>query len=74
MNLVANERAGIHGGSIRVFVTDFNEMPPEHPEVIAVTMQRLSRISLCEQVHKERREYFHEFLCAGNILVLEAPC
>lgn len=73
INLVENERTGIHRGCIRVFVAGFNEMPAKHPEVIAVTIQRFARISLCEQVMQERREDFDERLPGRNVLVLETP-
>lgn len=73
IDLVENERAGIHRGGSPVFVADLDEMPAEHPEVIAVSIQRFARISLCEQVLQERREHFDESLPGRNVLVLETP-
>ncbi len=73
MDLAENERIGIHRGCMLVFVTDFNEMAAEYPEVIAVAVQRLARISLCEQVLQERREHFYDRLARRDILVVEAP-
>lgn len=73
VNLVENERAGIHGGRVRVFVADLNEMPAEHPEVIAVIIQRFAHISQCEQVLQERREHFDECLPGREVLVIETP-
>lgn len=73
MDLVENERAGIHRRRIRVVVTDFNEMTAKHPKVIAVANQRLARISPCKQVSQERGEHFDECLPERKILVFEAP-
>ena len=73
MDLVEDERAGIHRRRIRVVVTDFNEMTAEHPDVIAVPKQCLACVSQGQKMFKERREYGNDFPSSRNILVVDSP-
>jgi hypothetical protein len=54
-------------------VTDFDEMAPEHPKVIAVAEQRFASIPEGQQVFQERCEDLHERLSEWDVLLLEAP-
>ncbi|CAE6875953.1 hypothetical protein R69746_08782 [Paraburkholderia aspalathi] len=73
MNLIENERAGIHRSGIRIFVTHFNEMPAEHPEVISMAIQGLAAVATVEQMQQKRSKYRDECLAKRNILVFETP-
>jgi hypothetical protein len=73
VDLIENQSAGIHRSRVWVDVTDFDEMGPKHPKLIAVAEQDFAGIPVGQRVLQERPEDFHERLSERDVLLLEAP-